>query len=227
MAFSSQGDLLAGGSGNGSVLLWKVTSRQPLDPFQPGGDGDPASAIAFSPDGHSLASSSGAGALLWDVASRQEGAVLTLLDNIEGVRSLAFSPDGHLLAAATNSGTQLWDIAASPPTVAAVVPGNASSVSFSSDSAFLAIRVGDALTLWDTSTSQKLGILPVGGTGGPVAVSPHGTFIADATINGGIGVWETPYIANSASYLCRRIGQSFPAATWAQLAPGVPYMRAC
>jgi WD40 repeat protein len=227
VAFSPQGDLLAGGSGNGSVLLWKVTSRLPLTPFQPGGDGNPASAIAFSPDGHSLASSSGAGALLWDVASRQEGAVLTLLDNIEAVWSLAFSPDGHLLAAATNSGTQLWNITASPPTVAAVVPGKASSVAFSSDSTVLAIRVGDAVTLWATSTSQQLGTLPVGGTAGPVAVSPRGTLLADATINGGISVWGTPYTANPASYLCSRTRQSFPAAAWAQLALGVPYMQAC
>jgi WD40 repeat protein len=227
VAFSSQGDLLAGGSGNGSVLLWKVTSRQPLAPFQPGGDGNPASAIAFSPNGHSLALSSAAGALLWDVASRQEGAVLTLLDNIEGVRSLAFSPDGHLLAAATNSGTQLWNVRANPPTVAAVVPGKASSVAFSSDSAVLAVRVGDAVTLWDTSTSQQLGILPVGGIGGPVAVSPRGTLLADVTSNGGIGVWGTPYIVNPASYLCSRTGQPFPATAWAQLALGVPYIRAC
>ena len=227
VVFSPQGDLLAGGSGNGSVLLWKVTSRQPLAPFQPGGDGNPASAIAFSPDGHSLASSSGAGALLWDVASRQEGAVLTLLDNIEGVGSLAFSPDGLLLAATTKSGTQLWNITATPPTVAAVAPGKASSVAFSSDSTILTIRTGDAVTLWDTSTSQKLGILPAGGTAGPVTVSPRGTLLADATINGGINVWGTPYIANPTSYLCSRTGQSFPAGAWAQLGLGVPYMRAC
>jgi WD40 repeat protein len=227
VAFSSRGDLLAGGTGNGSVLVWEVTSRQPLAPFQPGGDGNPASAVAFSPDGQFLASSSGAGALLWDVATRQEGAVLTLLDNIEGVSSLAFSPDGRLLAAATSSGTQLWNLTASPPTVAAVVPGKASSVAFSSDSAILAVRAGDAVTLWDTSTSQQIGTLAVGGTGGPVAVSPGGTFLADATGDGGISVWGTPYIANPASYLCGRTGQSFPAAAWAQLALGVPYMPAC
>ena len=119
------------------------------------------------------------------------------------------------------------DGTAIPPTVAAVGPGKASSLAFSSDSEILAIRAGDAVTLWDTSTSQQLGILPVGGTGGPVAVSPRGTLLADATINGGIGVWGTPYIANTASYLCGRTGQSFPAAAWARLALGVPYMRAC
>jgi WD40 repeat protein len=227
VAFSSRGGLLAGGSGNGSVLLWKVASRQILAPFQPGGNGDPASAIAFSPDGRLLASSSDAGALLWDVASRQEGAVLTLLDNIEGVSSLAFSPDGRQIAAATNSGTQLWNVAARPPAVAAVVPGHASSAAFSSDSTILAIHAGGAVTLWDTSTSQQLGTLPVGGTGGPVAVSPRGTLLADATANGGIDVWGTPYISNPASYLCSRARQPFPAAAWAKLALGVPYMPTC
>jgi WD40 repeat protein len=230
VAFSPQGDTLAAGTGNGSVLLWKVASGQPVAPVQPGGNGDPAGSVAFSPTGQYLASGSGAGALLWAVASRELQAVLTLLDRISSVESLAFSPDGKLLAVATNSGAQLWNLSATTPSLTANVPGNASSVTFSADSTVLAIRTDDGVTIWDADTSQMAGVLPAGGAnsaGGAVALSPLGTLIAAAAGNGQIQLWDTPYIADPVAYLCQRVGQSFPQATWTQLAQGVAYQRTC
>lgn len=66
-------------------------------------------AVAYSPDGKRVASTSRDGALvLWDVTTGAEAA--RLLPEAGPLTDVAFSPDGTLLAAATESGRVLvWD----------------------------------------------------------------------------------------------------------------------
>src|SRR5205085_11897575 len=67
-------------------------------------------AIAFSPDGHSLASgSSDHDVRLWDAEAGKE--LLVLRGHEDAVASVAFSPDGRRIASGGGDRTiRLWDV---------------------------------------------------------------------------------------------------------------------
>src|SRR5262249_49964816 len=59
----------------------------------------PVRALAFAPDGRTLAAGGDDGVVrLWDVAGREPGLRKELAPHPDGVRAVAFSPDGGLLA---------------------------------------------------------------------------------------------------------------------------------
>ncbi|MDX3520106.1 helix-turn-helix domain-containing protein [Streptomyces scabiei] len=108
IAFAPDGSTLAAGGGTGRVALWDGDLRhqagilknvfpEPLDP--PSDWGESVAALAFSPDGSTLAVGGDAGTLqLWDVATQQPlGPPLPTPGG--SIDTLAFSPDSTLLYA--------------------------------------------------------------------------------------------------------------------------------
>ncbi|MEZ4866015.1 MAG: BTAD domain-containing putative transcriptional regulator [Caldilineaceae bacterium] len=108
IAISPDCQWLAVGANDGNIRLWRLADGQLVDTLT----GHPSTvvALAFSPDGRLLVSSSGShGALyLWDVASGER--VCTLNGHQGGVGVVAFSPDGSLIASGGHDGAiRLWD----------------------------------------------------------------------------------------------------------------------
>lgn len=118
MAYSGDGGLLAVADGSGRILLYDGAMTSPRGVLaggeSDGPDGTPVAvtALAFSPDGLTLAAGTRAGGIrLWDVPSRTVvgGPLPTSGDR---VRTLTFSADGrslHVQGANTRPRTQLLD----------------------------------------------------------------------------------------------------------------------
>ena len=70
--------------------------------------------MAFSPDGHTLATGNGDGTVrLWDLTDPAHPSPLgqPLTGHTGTVDSVAFSPDGHTLASGSDDGTvRLWNL---------------------------------------------------------------------------------------------------------------------
>lgn len=111
VAFSPDSTMLALAGSDGNVQIYDVATGEERRTFRGGPVGYPA--IAFSPDGQTLAQSAGPTlddlVTLWDVAV---GRARKVLAGTGQVRSLAFSPDGRTLAIGNLDGViQFWDAA--------------------------------------------------------------------------------------------------------------------
>ena len=109
-AFSPDGRILAAAV-DGSIRLWDTATRQQIGTPMTAGP-DPLYAVAFSPDGRTLATAGADGtARLWDVATEQQiGTPMTA--GPDPLYAVAFSRDGRTLVTAGGDGTaRSWDVA--------------------------------------------------------------------------------------------------------------------
>ncbi|MFJ8013642.1 helix-turn-helix domain-containing protein [Streptomyces sp. NPDC096339] len=127
------------------------TQSQPFIARLGGHDG-PVNAVAFAPDGRTLASAGADGTVrVRETAGHRVLASFTVPGR---VRAVAFSPDGRTLAATSADGpARLWDIAGRR--TAAVLPASTSgarAVAFAPDGRTLAVAGPDGtIRLWGTS----------------------------------------------------------------------------
>jgi dipeptidyl aminopeptidase/acylaminoacyl peptidase len=107
VAFSPDGKLLAMSFGTSAVHLYDADTGETVRKLD--GDSRDVTAIAFAPDGRTLASAVYGTVRLWDVWS--EWKCLRLTGHNARVTSVAFSPDGRTLASADTDGiVRLWEV---------------------------------------------------------------------------------------------------------------------
>ena len=162
-----------------TVELWDLANRQHKAALK--GHTSYIESIAFSPDGHTLATgSSDYTVRLWNTDTGTHKA--TLVGHTRGITSVAFSPDGHTLATGSLDYTvRLWntDTGTHKTTLVGHTRG-ITSVAFSPDGQTLAIAGDNGRTepvpwvqLWNAVTGKQKHTLETKGSISCLAFSPN------------------------------------------------------
>lgn len=152
-------------------------------------------AVAFSPDGHMVATGSDDGiARLWDTKT---GKLLqSWLGHKAGINSVAFSVDGNILATGSDNATaaRLWDTKTGKLFRTLLGhQGGVRSIAFSPTGGLVATGSDDnTAILWELKNGKPL--FPLRGHAGSVesvAFSPDGQFVATGSADGTARIWDT------------------------------------
>ncbi len=163
LAMSPDGRSIAAAKGR-SVWIWNANAPdQPVEIEAPAGDEKLSNQgvwdVAFSPDGHWLASANWDGRVrLWNLLKPHE-KIQPLKAHSGAAWAVAFSPDGRTLATGGDDRTiKLWNLASLQQT--ATLRGHTGPVdglAFSRDGTLLASSSGDGTTrLWRAPTFQEI-----------------------------------------------------------------------
>jgi WD40 repeat protein len=133
-----------------------------LEPCHEGQLGEYITAMAWSPQGQTLAMASGAGEVC--VVGVETRLIASLQDGIgQSVDCLAFSSDGQFLAAGGQSGQlQIWRMTESPTLVATLDNPRTwiDRLAWSPVRNELAFSLGRHVQIWDAETSEVVATLP-------------------------------------------------------------------
>ena len=155
VAIAPNGRWAVVGMANGALRWHALPNGAPLGGIE-NAHGDQVLRVAFSPDGHTLATGSHDDkAKLWSVTETPDGKpslklLHTIEDHKDSVHAVAFSPDGRRLATASYDGQiGLFDVATGQGRTVKAHEGYAKSVSFDAKGEWLLTSGNDyKLRLW-------------------------------------------------------------------------------
>lgn len=158
IAVSPDGEIVAS-TIDKTIKIWDANNGQLIRTLKVGGSY--IASLAFSPDGHILASGSydNSNALrLWDVDS---GKLLKTIEDT-AIWKIAFSPNGEMLATARLGDTRVWDVNAGK--LLYTFPGRnkrpTTALAYSSDGKYIATEgLDNQIRLWDMNTKKEFHLL--------------------------------------------------------------------
>jgi WD40 repeat protein len=150
ISFARNGERLAVGCGDGSILLWNLLNRIEERRIETSTDlfRSRVWSLAFSPDSQVLAAAVTGAISIWDATTGNRLRILSSGDKwsteVTRVAGLAFSSDGRILASAGGEKLILWDVndgkevcnfpvSMSPLRAAAFLPGSMSIITAQQD----------------------------------------------------------------------------------------------
>jgi WD40 repeat protein len=189
LAVSPDAQLVAAGGPDGAVLVLEVRSGRQV--LELSGITGPVRAVAFAPDGKSLAVGSERDILLWSLPS---GAILGRLTGHTGkVWSLAFDSTGSRLVSGGADGTaRLWDVAHRQQLRQFEAGGMVRSVALS-DNRVVTAGMKQPIRLWDAGDGRLLKALDADAVGVLfMSLSRDGRFMASSGMDLRVKVWSLP-----------------------------------
>lgn len=194
VAISADGRHVAAGHFDGVAHVWEASTGKLLHSLKASESG--VRALAFSPDGLRLVTSSGepkpprGAATVWDLADGR--ALATYREHGEVVDAVAFLDDRRIASAGGDRKVHVWD----PATGARLLTleGHAEGIrrlALSHDGRTLASGADDGtIRLWDAATGRPGTVLDAGGDVLALAISADGRSIAAALRNSPILLWD-------------------------------------
>lgn len=205
VSVSPSGEFIASGGNDNTIRIWNLTdflrsdggrTRTLTGHSQSGWRVRGVRSVAFSSDGHLLASGGGDKAIkLWNTATWEE--ISTLTGHSDPITAITFSPVEQTLISAASSTIKLWKLDTGDEITFAASDAPM-SVSFNANGQFIASGGSQGtLTLWSLSTGQEVcnftahpKLLGIGVGVYSVAFSPDGRFFATGSFDREIKLWN-------------------------------------
>jgi WD40 repeat protein len=195
IAFDPNGRILAGGYGNGAIVLWDVASATKLGTLR--GNTSSVLSLAFNATGSRLASGGTDGTVrLWNVRTDREVG-RPVHAGLGAVYAVAFSPDGLAIASGgAGRAIRFWNARTEQPLgIPAIAQENpVYSLAFSPDGRELASGGGDdTIHLWRLAPHSYTSVHTLLGHADfvrSVAFSPDGQTLASGSTDNTVRLWD-------------------------------------